>query len=302
MKDFFSATSIVTDALLLLAGSPQKYPPKAQSQLDHSASVLTPRKQNPVTPRKKKTHTVQERSASDNRPSVNSLSSQASLISSTFPYVRALDFNLEKVPQPVKRGREKGNKPKQGAKQKATTNQNKVPLTNKAGRNNKRHLEASKLPLPSSKVATDYRNAQVVLPSTVAKNIYALPNCSSVFNRSTNLISCTVSPVVPSACSNTRPYCDTLPPCLPASISSPAIRSSLMPGNLVKPSVPLPYVNPQPGPTSSLVTLVNSISGPENFTSAVTSQSLSPVNHTSLGNSPGLVNTPTRPLVLPLPL
>lgn len=295
----------MTDALLLLAGSPQKIPPQVQSQLDHSASVLSSGKQNAVTPPKKKTHSVQERlNTNDKRPNVDSLSSQANLITSLFPYVRALDFNLDKGPEPVKRGKKRGSKAKNGAKQKTTTDgHSKAPLTKKGARSNRRHLEASKSPSSSSSLgaAAGYRNVQAVSPSIVATNVYSgisqpIPNCGSVFNGSTNPISSTV---VPSACSNTSPYhmvnCGTLPTGLPVSTCSLAIRPSPSPGNLVTPSAAVSstvsYVNPGSVPTSSLVTQVNSISGPVNFISAVTSHSSSPANHTNLRSSPVLVNS-----------
>ncbi|KAL9969201.1 hypothetical protein ACROYT_G021390 [Oculina patagonica] len=300
-----SATSIVTDALLLLAGSPQKIPPQVQAQLDHSASVLSSGKRKAVTP-PKKTHSVQGRlNISEKRPTVDTLSSQASLVTSSFPYVRALDFNLDKGPEPVKRGKKRGSKTKAGTKQKTMTDgHSKAPLTKKGARSNRRHLEASKSPSLSSSpsAVAGYRNVQAISPSVVATNIYAgisqpIPSCSSVFNGLTNQISSTV---VPSACSNTSPYhminYGTLPTGLPVSKSSPAIRLSPSSGNLVTPSPgPVPstvsYSNPGSGPTSSLVTYDNSISGPANFTSAVTSHSSPPVNHTSLRSSPVLVNS-----------
>lgn len=301
---FFSAASIVTDALLLLAGSPQKIPPQSQSQLDRSASVLTSGKRNPVTP-PKKTHSVQEHSANDKQPRVDSLPSQAGLITSTFPYVRALDFNIDKGQEPAKRGVRKGSKTKKGAKQKtATDQQSKAPLTKKGARSNKRHLEASKSPL-SSDAAVGYRNTQaLVSPSTVATNVYPsigppLPNCGSALNQSSNTIPSPVNLVVPSACSNTSPYnvvsCGTLPSGLPVSVCSQTIRPSPLLGNLVKPSSgPVPptvtCTKPGSGSSTSLVTLVNSVNDPVNFTSAVTSHSSSAVNNTSLDSSHVPVN------------
>lgn len=300
---FSSATSIVTDALLLLAGSPQKIPPHSQSQLDRSASVLTSGKRNPVTP-PKKTHSVQEQSANDKQPRVDSLPSKAGLITSTFPYVRALDFNIDKGLEPVKRGPRKGSKSKKGAKQKTVTDQqSKAPLTKKGGGGNKRHLEASKS-TPSSNAAVGYRNTQAVSPSTIATNVYSgigppLLNCDSAFNHSSNTIPAPVSFVVPRACHNTQPYnvvsCGTLPTRSPISECSQTTTPSTLPGNLVRPSAgPVPqtvtFTNPSLDPSTSLVTLVNSLNYPVNFTSAVTSHPSSPCNNTSSGNCPVPVN------------
>ena len=287
--------------MLLLAGSPQKIPPQVQLQLDHSASVLSSGKQNVITP-PKKTQSVQEPlDTNDKRPNVDSLTSQASLITSSFPYVRALDFSLDKEPKPVKRGRKRSSKTKKGAKQKTTTDeQSKAPLTKKAARSNKSHLEASKSPPPSFDAAVGHRNVQTVLPSTVVTNISVgtsrpISNCGSVFNRSTNQISSTA---ITGASSNTSPYnmnnCGTLATGFPTSACSLPTGPSLSPGNMVQTSSgPVPsavscmYVNPSASPTSSLV---NSTSGPVNFTCAVTSCSLSPANRTTLGSSPVLVN------------
>ena len=288
----------MTDALLLLAGSPQKIPRQSQSQLDLSASVLSSGKRNPATP-PKKTHSTQKHSANDKQPR------QAGLITSTFPYVRVLDFNIDKGLEPVKRGVTKGSKSKKGAKQKpATDQQSKAPSTKKGGQGNKRHLEASKS-TPSSNAAVGYRNKQAVLPSVVVTNVYSgigppLPNCDNAFNHSSNTIPSPVSLVAPSACHSTSPYnvlsCGTLASRSLISVCSQTNTPSTLPGNLViSSSGPVqPTItcsNPRSDPSTSLVTLVNSLNNPVNFTSAFTSHSSSPVNsNTSLTNSPAPVN------------
>ena len=288
----------MTDALLLLAGSPQKIPPQLQSQLDHSASVLTSGKRNPVTP-PKKTQSVQEQSANDKQLHVDSLPSQAGLITSTFPYVRALNFNTDKGLEPVKRGRKKGSKNNKGAKQKtAMDQQSKAAFTNKGGGSHKRHLEASKSTPSSNAAAVGYRNSQSVSCSTIATNVDAcigppLPKCNSVFNHSSNTIPSPVGLVLPSVCRSTSPYlvsCGPLATCSPISVCSQATTQSVLPGNLVRPSAgPVPptvsCTNPRSDPSTSLVTLVNSQNYPVNLTSAVTSHSSSPGSNTSLGNS-----------------
>ena len=298
-----SATSIVTDALLLLAGSPQKIPPQSQSQLDRSASVLSSGKRIPVTP-PKKTQCVREQSANNRRQHVDSLPSQAGLITSTFPYVRALDFNTDKGLEPVKRGPKKGSKKSnKGAKQKtAMDQQSKAPFTKKGGGSNKRHLEASKS-TPSSNAALGYRDTQSISPSTIARNVYAgtcppLPNCNSAFNHSSNTIPSPVGLVVPSVCHSTSPYlvsCTPLVTRSPISVCSPNTTPSVLSGNLVRPSAgPAPptvtCTNPRSDPSTSLVTLFNSLNYPVNFTSAVRSHSSPPGSNTSLGDSPLPVN------------
>ena len=293
----------MTDALLLLARSPQKIPPQSQSQLDRSASVLSSGKRNPVTP-PKKTQSVREQSANNRRQHVDSLPSQPGLITSTFPYVRALDFNTDKGLEPVKRGPKKGSKKSnKGGKQKtAIDQQSKTSFTKKGGGSNKRHLEASKS-TPSSNAAVGYRNTQSVSPSTIVTNVYAgigppLPNCGSAFNHSSNTIPSPVGLVVPSVCHNTSSYlvsCSPLVTRSPISVCSQTATPSVLPGNLLGPSAgPAPptvtCTNPRSDPSTSLVTLVNSLNYPVNFTSAVTSHSSSPNSNTSLGNSPLPVN------------
>lgn len=292
----------MTDALLLLAGSPQKIPPQSQSQLDRSASVLTSGKRNPVTP-PKKTRSVQEQSSNDKRPHVDSLPSQTGLITSTFPYVRALDFNVDKGLEPVKRGAKKASKSKKGAKQKtATDQQSKVPSAKKGGQGNQRHSGASKS-TPSSNTVVGYGNTQAVSTLTVATNVYSgigppLSNCDSAFSHSSNNIPFPASLVVPSVCQNTSPYnvsCDTLTTRSPISVCSQTTTPSTLPGNLVRSSaVPvLPTItctNPGSDLSTSLVTLVNSLNYPVNFTSSVASHPSSSVNSTSFGNGSVSVN------------
>ena len=289
--------------MLLLAGSPQKIPPQSQSQLDRSASVLTSGKRNPVTT-PKKTRSVQEQSANDKRPHVDSLPSQTGLITSTFPYVRALDFNVDKGLEPVKRGTRKASKSKKGAKQKTATDQQSIaPVAKKAGQGNKRHSEASKS-TPSSNTEVGYGNTQAVPPLTVVTNVNSgisppFPNCDSAFNQSSNSIPFPVSLVVPSVCHNTSPYnavsCDTLTTRSPISVCSQTTTPSMLPGNLVRPSaVPTPptitCTNPGSDPSTSLVTLVNSLNYPVNFTSSVARHPSSFVNSTSFGNGPVSAN------------
>ena len=90
---FLVAASIVTDALLLLAGSPQKALSNSSSQSCCSASDPTAKKHTPVTPPKVSDATKKTRNAvNENEHSGHS--SQPALITSTLPYVRALNFPL----------------------------------------------------------------------------------------------------------------------------------------------------------------------------------------------------------------
>ena len=128
---FLVAASIVTDALLLLAGSPQKALSNSSPQSCCSASDPTAKKHTPVTPPKVSDATQKTRKAvNENEHSGHS--SQPALITSTLPYVRALNFTQEKELEIGTRGRKKGSKNKKGTKQKPATNkQTKAPRTEK---------------------------------------------------------------------------------------------------------------------------------------------------------------------------
>ena len=150
---FLVAASIVTDALLLLAGSPQKVPSNSSSQSCCSASNPTAKKHTPVTPPKVSDATQKTRNAvNENEHSGHC--SQPALITSTLPYVRALNFTQEKELEIGTRGRKKGSKNKKGTKQKpATKKQTKAPRTEKkeTGKGQKRAVaKASSEPASGS--------------------------------------------------------------------------------------------------------------------------------------------------------
>ena len=150
---FLVAASIVTDALLLLAGSPQKVPSNSSSQSCCSASNPTAKKHTPVTPPKVSDATQKTRNAvKENEHSGHS--SQPALITSTLPYVRALNFTQEKELEIGTRGRKKGSKNKKGTKQKPATNkQTKAARTEKkeTGKGQKRAVaKASSEPASGS--------------------------------------------------------------------------------------------------------------------------------------------------------
>ena len=150
---FLVAASIVTDALLLLAGSPQKALSNSSSQSCCSASDPTSKKHTPITPPKVSDATQKTRNAvNENEHSGHS--SQPALITSTLPYVRALNFTQEKELEVGTRGRKKGSKNKKGTKQKPATNkQTKAARTEKkeTGKGQKRTVaKASSEPASGS--------------------------------------------------------------------------------------------------------------------------------------------------------
>ena len=148
---FLVAASIVTDALLLLAGSPQKVQSISSSQSCCNASDSTSKKHTPVTPLKVSDATQKTQNAvNENEHSGHS--SQPALITSTLPYVRALNFTQEKELEIGTRGRKKGSKNKKGTKQKPATNkQTKAPRTEKkeTGKGQKRAVAKASSELAS---------------------------------------------------------------------------------------------------------------------------------------------------------
>ena len=150
---FLVAASIVTDALLLLAGSPQKALSNSSSPSCCKASDPTAKKHTPITPPKVSDATQKTRNAV-NEKEHSGHSSQPALITSTLPYVRALNFTQEKELEIGTRGRKKGSKNKKGTKQKpATKKQTKAPRTEKkeTGKGQKRAVaKASSEPASGS--------------------------------------------------------------------------------------------------------------------------------------------------------
>ena len=150
---FLVAASIVTDALLLLAGSPQKPLSNSSSQSCCKASDPTAKKHTPITPPKVSDATQKTRNAV-NEKEQSGHCSQPALITSTLPYVRALNFTQEKELEIGTRGRKKGSKNKKGTKQKpATKKQTKAARTEKkeTGKGQKRAVaKASSEPASGS--------------------------------------------------------------------------------------------------------------------------------------------------------
>lgn len=235
---FFSATSIVTDALLLLAGSPQKIPSQTQSHSVHAVSYQSTEKHLPKTPPEETTQGQWSTNSRESR--VNSSYNRPSLITSAFPYVRALDFNLGRTPEPTKRGGKRNNKSNKSVGQKmAADKSDKASSNKKKARNVKQSVEASNSSSSSSSsTAICNSNVQSVTPTTVSRSMnicaaQSLKNCA----RQRNLISSSVVDVVPSAppivwCSSAMSS-STTPSAFPDTVCSSVVRSIPLPGNLM---------------------------------------------------------------------
>lgn len=290
-----SATSIVTDALLLLAGSPQKTHSQTQSHFVPSASYRNSEKQLPKTLPEEN---IQVQRYTNSRQSrVSSSYNQPSLITSAFPHVRALNFNLGRTLESTKRSTKENSKSEKSPRQKMTAEKTKNASSNKKQRRNiRRSVEAKK---PSSSSSTNsavfYSNVQSVVPTTVSTSVNTcaaqpLNNCA----RPRNLNSSSVVRVVPSAplgspilsCSSVMSSVTT-PSALSDTVCSSFVRPSLLPDNLMRPSPlhgnlarsspqPCYPAGPPPCPTPAAVTYVTLGSGPSD----------SPVTCTNLVTDP----------------
>ena len=290
---FFPATNIVTDALLLLAGSPQKKnPSQATSQLIYTVSDPTSGKRNPVTPPTKR-HSVQRSPGNEKQAGRQSTDNQTAFITSTIPYVRALDFNLEKGPAPSKRGHKNGSKNKKGTKQSMAmmNEQSKVPLNKKGAGRGRRHAVAKK---PSELIAAlpsdtsfDVRNVQATSCSTVTTNIgvgQSPSNYSSTINRTILANLSPVNFIMPNTYSTHSPYnfANSVPNPTTLPVSSVASPTSHTPSaaTIINPATGL-----STGVSPSLVS----------YTGGVESHVPLRANHTSLGTNaaPSHVTCPT---------
>ena len=243
---FLVAASIVTDALLLLAGSPQKVPSNSSSQSCCSASDPTAKKHTPVTPPKVSDATQKTRNAvNENEHSGHS--SQPALITSTLPYVRALNFTQEKELEIGTRGRKKGSKNKKGTKQKPATNkQTKAPRTEKkeTGKGQKRAVaKASSEPASGSSslnIGSGFSTLQgtsgVVQPST---------SYESTFNRTVISNSIPVNAIVQSSNTILSQNCSAILATAPA----------FVPISVTPSPSPVNIASPCPDQISSAVTM-----------------------------------------------
>lgn len=116
--NFPSAANIVTDALLLLAGSPPKKTPTKTRSTEHcySNAHASAESNSDSLPRVDESPPNRHR-MDDKQPRVKSIENQPALITSTLPFVRALNFAAEKETVPKKRAPKKGSKKKSSPKQ-----------------------------------------------------------------------------------------------------------------------------------------------------------------------------------------
>lgn len=243
---FLVAASIVTDALLLLAGSPQKALSNSSSPSCCKASDPTAKKHTPITPPKVSDATQKTRIAV-NEKEHSGHCSQPALITSTLPYVRALNFTQEKELEIGTRGRKKGSKNKKGTKQKpAAKKQTKAPRTEKkeTGKGQKRAVaKASSEPAsgPSSLnigsgLSTLQGTSGVVQPSV---------SYESTFNRTVISNSIPVNAIVQSSNAILSQKCSAILATAPA----------FVPISVTPSPSPVNIASPCPDQISSAVTM-----------------------------------------------
>ena len=225
----------MTDALLLLAGSPQKALSNSSSQSCCKVSDPTAKKHTPITPPKVSDATQKTRNAV-NEKEHSGHCSQPALITSTLPYVRALNFTQEKELEIGTRGRKKGSKNKKGTKQKpATKKQTKAPRTEKkeTGKGQKRAVaKASSEPASGSSslnIESGFSTLQgtsgVVQPSV---------SYESTFNRTVISNSIPVNAIVQSSNAILSQNCSAILATAPAFVPI-SVTPSPSPGNIASP-------------------------------------------------------------------
>ena len=243
---FLVAASIVTDALLLLAGSPQKAIPNSSSQSCGSASDPTAKKHTPVTPPKVSDATQKTRNAvNENEHSGHS--SQPALITSTLPYVRALNFTQEKELEIGTRGRKKGSKNKKGTKQKPATNkQTKAPRTAKkeTGKGQKRAIAKASSQLVSESSSLDTGSGFSTLQGTSGV-VQPSMSYESTFNRTVISNSIPVNAIVQSSNAILSQNCSAIFATAPA----------FVPISVTPSPSPVNIASPCPDQISSAVTM-----------------------------------------------
>ena len=143
--NFPSAANIVTDALLLLAGSPPKKTPTKTRSTEHcySNAHASAESNSDSLPRVDESPPNRHR-MDDKQPRVKSIENQPALITSTLPFVRALNFAAEKETVPKKRAPKKGSKKKSSPKQFINSNR-QSETTKKAESNDAGQAVAKKL-------------------------------------------------------------------------------------------------------------------------------------------------------------
>ena len=236
----------MTDALLLLAGSPQKALSNSSSQSCYNASDPTSKKRTPITPPKVSDATQKTRNAV-NENEHNGHSSQPALITSTLPYVRALNFTQEKELEIGTRGRKKGSKNKKGTKQKPATNkQTKAPRTEtkETGKGQKRAVAKASSQLASESSSLDTGSGFSTLQGTSGV-VQPSMSYESTFNRTVISNSIPVNGIVQSSNAILSQNCSAILATAPA----------FVPISVTPSPSPVNIASPCPDQISSAVTM-----------------------------------------------
>ena len=230
------------------------------------------------------------RSSSNNSlPGDQSVSNQPALITSTLPYVRALNFTQGQASLPGRRGRKKCSKNNNTSKKNVTTNeQNKAP-SNKKGTNGGRKRSVAKKPPELTSVSS----SQAMSFSSNSTDISGQPvtNCGSAFNRTIVHHPSPMNVMMPTYCANPPLHsfgnCVPDPTPLPANVISPS--ANCTPSGVA-------CIAPVPG----LNTVVSP--SPVSYTGTLASHSPLPATHSTLGTSPAPspVNLSTCPTHSPV--
>lgn len=224
----------MTDALLLLAGSPQKVQSISSSQSCCNVSDPTAKKHTPITPPKVSDVTQKTRNAL-NEKEHSGRSSQPALITSTLPYVRALNFMQEKELEIGTRGRKKGSKNKKGTKQKpATKKQTKAPRTEKkeTGKGQKRAVAKASSELASESSSLDTGSGFSTLQGT--SGVQPSVSYESTFNRTVISNSIPVNAIVQSSNAILSQNCSAILATAPAFVPI-SVTPSPSPVNIASP-------------------------------------------------------------------
>ena len=224
----------MTDALLLLAGSPQKVQSISSSQSCCNVSDPTAKKHTPITSPKVSDVTQKTRNAL-NEKEHSGRSSQPALITSTLPYVRALNFTQEKELEIGTRGRKKGSKNKKGTKQKpATKKQTKAPRTEKkeTGKGQKRAVAKASSELASESSSLDTGSGFSTLQGT--SGVQPSVSYESTFNRTVISNSIPVNAIVQSSNSILSQNCSAILATAPAFVPI-SVTPSPSPVNIASP-------------------------------------------------------------------
>ena len=259
--NFPSAANIVTDALLLLAGSPPKKTPTKTRSTEHcySNKHASAESNSDSLPRVDESPPNRHR-MDDKQPCVKSIENQPALITSTLPFVRALNFAAEKETFPKKRAPKKGSKKKSTPKQFINSN-GQSETTKKAESNDDGQAVAKKL------------SRQSALPTSLEP---CFPITSSVVN---SIVTSTASGISGQILPRQAPAVVTIPTSSPSLSPLLTINSthdlSPVDGNLGGPSFsPVTYAGVAPSPLL-----------PSNHVPIVTTTGLAPNNTTTACSS-----------------